>query len=430
MPGWFDDMTAPVTAVALISKQAVVNYADVDDVVIPDAPDISSVDETPDDTDTSDTTEPESEQPVVTNTLTLNFDANGGYFGDDETDTQNSKTLKALDDIADDDVLSISSGKGTPTYSNNTKEFKGWSTEKDPSANSPIAYYYDGKQLVKSEIEALFGSSTSVTLYAVWVDKTTTSNTGTDTTPEITNETITPHNNRTLWEQMQYLIAKYVYDGDWSVSTAKYTTSPNFIQFSNANEKSLEINTKTANNPAQNIKDIDRLFLDFHVSSENATQLFNPSSRHHALIKVNAAYDARDGKNDDPLYIRIESEPAKNANGAAQGNSPQQIIININVSNLADGKRPLFFYYDGPLEDRDPVPVILNLNANFKGVLFMPEVPVVINGNGHTFEGFIVAKEFRYLSTSGEQVKYSIKGETDKKYSDNKIHINTSNGDV
>ena len=61
----------------------------------------------------------------------------------------------------------------------------------------------------------------------------------------------------------------------------------------------------------------------------------------------------------------------------------------------------------------------------------MPDVPVVINGNGYTFEGFIVASEFRYLDTSkGSQVKYSSNGKTITNASDNKIHVNTSNGDV
>ena len=312
--------------------------------------------------------------------VTLIFDPNGGSFSDGST-TNDSKQIKAPKEMKDDETTDpITPNKGKPTREG--YKFYGWSTDKNADANSLIANYIsDGKQLTKTEITALFDNKTSVTLYAVW------------------EEEVKPHNNKTLWEQMQYLIAKYVYDGAWSVSTQKYTTVPNSIQFSNATEKSLEIKTTTAN--GKNIKDIDRLFLDFHVSSENATQLLNPSSRHHALIKVNAAYDARDGKNDDPLYIRIESEPAHNAQGGAQGNSPQQIIININVSNLADGKRPLFFYYDGPLENRAPQPLILNLEADFKGVLWMPDIPVVINGNGHTFEGFIVAKEYRYLSTSG-----------------------------
>lgn len=193
--------------------------------------------------------------------------------------------------------------------------------------------------------------------------------------------------------------AKNTYDVDWSISTQKYTTTPKYIQFSHANEKSLDIND--TENGGSSIKDLDRLFLDFFPESTNYNELRNPSTRPHALINVNAAYDVRSGKNDDPLYIRIESEPAYNAQGGNQGNAPQQIIININADNTADSKRPLFFYYDGPLAERTPQPVILNLNADFQGVLYMPDVPVAINGNGHKFEGFIIANEFRYLAARG-----------------------------
>lgn len=322
--------------------------------------------------------------------VNLIFDPNDGSFSDGTTSTD-SKQIKAPKEMEDAETTDpITPNKGKPTREG--YEFYGWSTDKNADANSLVANYIsDGKQLTKTEITNLFGDDTSVTLYAVWKNI--------NPTVIEEEEEVKPHNNKTLWEQMQYLIAKYVYDGDWSVSTQKYITSPNYIQFSRVTEKSLEIKTTTAN--GKNIKDIDRLFLDFYPESTNYNELRNPSTRPHALIKVNAAYDVRVGKNDDPLYIRIEAEPAHNASGGNQGNPPQQIIININVSNLADGKRPLFFYYDGPLEDREPQPLILNLNTDFKGVLWMPDIPVVINGNGHTFEGFIVAKEFHYLSTSG-----------------------------
>ena len=213
---------------------------------------------------------------------------------------------------------------------------------------------------------------------------------------------------------MHYLIAKYVYDPDWNVSVNKFGAALNDLNFiPTGNEAVLKnnkivyvemnANTKT-NNSGAYVKDVDKLFLDFRPDGFIV--------RVHALIRVNAAYDIRSehvGKDDDPLYIRIEAEPKI----GTIGNEPQQIIININADNTADSKRPLFFYYDGPLDyngtypDRVAQPVILNLTTDFKGVLWMPEVPVVIHGNGKTFEGFIVAKEFRYISTSGTQIKYT-----------------------
>lgn len=432
LPGWFDDMAAPVTAVALLSKRAVI----VDDVTIPD--DTDTNDDTPDTTDTNGDT-PDT-PPVVESNPTLIFDTNGGYFSDHET--RDSKTLKALEDIEDGEVLAIRSEKGTPTYSNNTKEFKGWSTEKNPSADSPIVYYYDGKQLVKSEIEALFGSNTTVTLYAVWVDKTTPTTPTTPTNPEtpaITEETIKPHNNRTLWEQMQYLIAKNVYNDYWYAATNKYGKNPNYSQFQYSgtytNSTAYYAETATPTNKGIKFNDTERCYIDFQQTSifYGFPTNYGKNRRAHALFNVDAAYEVRSShknKDDDPIYFRIEAEPY-----ASETSPIRQIVININESNLDNKYRPLFFYYDGPdarktqstngsgnpdLKPENAQPVILNLNADFKGVLWMPDIPVVINGNGHKFEGFIVAKEYRYLDTTqGLQVKYN-----------SKIYVNSSTGDV
>ena len=141
----------------------------------------------------------------------------------------------------------------------------------------------------------------------------------------------------------------------------------------------------------------------------------------------------------DPLYVHIESEPVhdglgfkKNADGSVQfdangnpireiGNqasSVHQVIINLNVPNTGkydSGKyagayrdRPVFFYYTGPEKVdqnshvRDSLPVIINFNADFRGIFFFPNSPVVINGNQTNFEetnfeGYIIAKEFVML---------------------------------
>ena len=374
----FGLMEAPVVAVAVLTKEEV--------------------------DDTGDT-------GTISNPLELIFNANEGSFGDvegaseelatkksNETKTTSIKTLNSLEEITENnETVTVTAGDGTPTREG--YEFLGWNTKADVSGT----YIYEGKQLLASEVAKLFGEEESVTLYAVWKS----------ISKPVEEEVKDPINNITLWQQMEYVRAKNAYDGDWSVSAKKYGAAMNYIQFNATNAKAIEIKTTTKN--SNNVKDIDRLFLDFLPESTNYSELRNPSKRPHALINVNAAYDVRDGKNDDPLYIRIESEPAHNANGANQGNPPQQIIININVSNLADSKRPLIFYYDGPLEDRDPVPVILNLNTDFKGVLYMPDIPIVINGNGkgvgegngtnHVFEGFIIAKEFRVLDKTSASYK-------------------------
>ena len=372
LPGFFDAMPAPVVAIAMLTK----------------------------------TTKTETAAKKVN----IVFNANGGNFGDGTDET--SKEFTAAESMEDDEVSdSLNSGKGEPSNSIQ-KEFKGWSTTKNPSAGEKIVVYEDGKQLTKKQVAELFGDKDTVTLYAVW-------------------EEVLPTNNRTLWEQMHYLIAKYVYDPDWNVSVNKFGAALNDLNFIPTGNTAVLNNNKIvyitmaadtkANNSKAYVKDVDRLFLDFRPDGFIV--------RVHALINVNAAYPVRSGKSgDDPLYIRIEAEPKQ----GSVGNEPQQIIININADNTADSKRPLFFYYDGPLTyngtypDRIAQPVILNMTTDFKGVLFMPEVPVVIHGNGHKFEGFIVAKEFRYAATSGSKTaKYTQNGLAAYYYIDSNNNIQT-----
>ncbi|MBR2774717.1 MAG: InlB B-repeat-containing protein [Selenomonadaceae bacterium] len=410
--GFFGDMNSGVKAVALISKNSGSGSGNGD----------SSAEATE---------------------VALNFDTNGGTF--DDGSTTDSKAITSPSKMEDDATSeSISSDKGTPTQEG--KVFKGWSTVADE--NGKVTYITDGKQMTKKELQALFGDSTEVTLYAVWENDSSSSDSSSGSSSGSSSDsdsssgsssgsssssdtpTITPHNNRTLWEQMHYLIAKYVYDPDWNVSVNKFGAALNdlnFIPTGNAavlNNNKIVYITMTADTKANNskayVKDVERLFLDFRPDGFIV--------RVHALIDVNAAYDVRSGKiGDDPLYIRIEAEP-KQGN---TGNAPQQIIININADNTADSKRPIFFYYDGPLDyngtypDRVAQPVILNLTTDFKGVLWMPEVPVVIHGNGKTFEGFIVAKEFRYISTSGTQIKYTKNGLAAYYYIDANNNIQT-----
>ena len=394
LPGFFDAMPAPVVAIAMLTK----------------------------------TTETETAAKKVN----IIFNANGGSFGDGTDET--SKEFTAAESMEDDEVSdSLNSGKGEPSNSIQ-KEFKGWSTTQNPSAGEKIVVYEDGKQLTKKQVAELFGDKDTVTLYAVW-------------------EEVLPTNNRTLWEQMHYLIAKNVYDPDWDVSVQKYgrvgqtakivhnsfdTVDKTYVTTYHYYTELINLGTTATN--SSNMANETRYFIDFRrndwLSVYRGWYYNDANSRTHSLFNVNTAYAVRSGKYDDPLYLRIEAEPGTDHYSSSYYYTPiRQIVININVSNLADGYRPLFFYYDGPdaykSQNAAPQPVILNLNADFKGVLFMPDVPVVINGNGYTFEGFIVAKEFRYLDRrSGTQVKYSSDGKTVTNASNNLIRINPSNGDV
>lgn len=383
------------------------------------------------------------------------FDANGGKF--DGGATQDEKGFKAASKMADDELSDpLHPNKGLPRRKKSEDgteyEFQGWTTTQNPQSGDKLKdFYEDGKQLTKNDYDELFKKKNSdgeVVLYAIW-------------------EEVEPPNNRTLWEQMQYLIAKNVYNDYWYAAKNKYGRDPINNGFLNAKvwkdssnnrlyyTETINLNSRTTNNAINNS---EKYYIDFHQTdraelgvpgSEQWNKLPGVNNGHyygnirrtHSLFNLNTTYAKRKGYNDDPLYCRIEAEPY-----ISEDTPIRQIVININVSNLADDCRPLFFFYDGPdartkqsndgsgqpiLKPEEAQPVILNLNADFKGVLFMPNIPVVINGNGHVFEGFIIAKEYRYLDTTqGVQVEYSSNGKTDKTYTDNRIHVDPETGNV
>ncbi len=96
-------------------------------------------------------------------------------------------------------------------------------------------------------------------------------------------------------------------------------------------------------------------------------------------------------------------------------NSVHQIILNAKADNTETTtingkkvytKRPFVIFYMGPetyevdSTKRQSQPVVLNLYNDWNGILYMPNSPVIINGNGHKLTGFVVAKEFRRLKTA------------------------------
>ena len=128
----------------------------------------------------------------------------------------------------------------------------------------------------------------------------------------------------------------------------------------------------------------------------------------------------------DVLWTRIEADPIwsklpfKNQTGL---NSVRQMILNVSASNTAtaiykdedSGKetkyytqRPFFIFYMGPETNNDTTtaresqPVILNLYEDWNAILYMPNSPVIINGNGHKLTGFVIAKEYHRLKTADD----------------------------
>ena len=62
--------------------------------------------------------------------------------------------------------------------------------------------------------------------------------------------------------------------------------------------------------------------------------------------------------------------------------------------------RPMLFFYDGPVGEnnergvgRKSRTVKFTLEEDFRGILFAPNSPVHVEGNGHKFYGIIVAEK-------------------------------------
>lgn len=194
-----------------------------------------------------------------------------------------------------------------------------------------------------------------------------------------------------------------------------------------------EMNTNLALNEDADLK-INAVSGDWDYGDTLANN-YQYSYRIHFPVIIVKAYPVRSGKSaPDSLYAFIEQEPIKQEVTLSDSStftredmsSVRQIIINNDIANTGTYDRPLVFFYEGPevplkkyhpeLYDGDDyvgarpfLPIILNLYANFRGIIFAPNNPVIINGNGFKLEGFVVAREFRRLKTwkDFQNAKYS-----------------------
>ena len=125
----------------------------------------------------------------------------------------------------------------------------------------------------------------------------------------------------------------------------------------------------------------------------------------------------------DPLFVYLESEEYNTAGGNGWvTNTVRDISINIKSDNTekdmyGDYKyRPMLFFYDGPVgedEDGDGIgergkgrksrTVTLTLEEDFRGILFAPNSPVHVEGNGHKFQGIIIAEKF--VDANGDTIE-------------------------
>ena len=137
-------------------------------------------------------------------------------------------------------------------------------------------------------------------------------------------------------------------------------------------------------------------------------------------VEFDEAFERRaSSSGTDPLWVRIESEPIKNpytGAGVSNFNSVRQITLNFNSDNTLtdnDGNykfRPYVIFYTGPENidytvDKNGVllrhsqPLVVNLNKDLNAIMYFPNTPVIINGNGHKLSGFVIAKCYLFSVT-------------------------------
>ena len=111
----------------------------------------------------------------------------------------------------------------------------------------------------------------------------------------------------------------------------------------------------------------------------------------------------------DPLLVRVESEDINYTHAFTSENifyasSVRKFTFKIDANNMSSEYRPLVIFYYGPQDldkkvaseggKRESQPVTLELNADFKGILFAPNSPVIIKRNGHKIKGFVIGESF------------------------------------
>ena len=131
----------------------------------------------------------------------------------------------------------------------------------------------------------------------------------------------------------------------------------------------------------------------------------------------------------DPLWVGIESDPISDGiggnNTSGAYNSVRQFILNFNEDNTATegtGKnkrytyRPYFVFYTGPETINEGIgkngqlvrysrPVVINLNEDLNAIFYLPNSPVIINGNDHKLTGFVMAKCYLNSLTADDMTK-------------------------
>lgn len=429
LSGWFDDMDAPVTAVAMLSRTATVNTntKTSDDSEMPAAPSspempgMSLLPDMPTLPDNplviSETIKTNLESAKNKNVIVGNWEVQNVYKNQKSTSTADSQYKKIF---------------GTEVYSERWNHFQDFYNH-----YATGSFYRTGTVTILDDVET--GEDGNITSYGVTSSVAATSaSINTDKNSIAYN----PEHTNTLKTHKAGITEKgtvglpYTADRLDSINI-DFRTEVSFQE--NPKSKWLSEDwdlsqgfdgvTKFNNNKGWNGTDesIRRLRIHSSINFDGVYKAREDDDRQEE--NKNSAYDI--------LWARIESEPMLynpdlisdevNANYKSQKsvaglNSVNQIIINANKSNAGkddNGRyyRPYIIFYDGPETNdvyssyksrtdvlhRKSLPIILNLNVPFNAILYAPNSPVVIIGDAKdNFSGFVVAKKYMRLKNDDD----------------------------
>ena len=417
LSGWFDDMTAPVTAVALLSKSA--------QAVTPAMPEKPITFETPvmPELNFSSGTVTQEEVRVIEKYMNQNLVV-GNWEVQNYYRQNKNKTITYTDENGNKVTISEYEARfGTTVYSeawNHFQEFYNHYTAGDFFRKETVTIKDDlvGEVIKEGyKFPTKWGEQSSVAATSASInnDKNDSAYNPGVTARKTYKEGITDTSTvgrPYIWQRLDSinidfrpeveLSGKWLKE-DWDVDL-DYTTGVSF-----------NANAKWETNEGYGYDDIKKLRIHTNINYEDP-------------YKVREGFDEEE--NQDILWTRIESEPmlshpditdvarrlglTSNMKNQTGLNSVHQIIVNFNKSNYDRGDekyRPVIVFYDGPETNsiyddysgwvRKSQPVVVNMNVPFRAVVYMPNSPVVIMGSAQNeFRGFVVAKEYRQLMTA------------------------------
>ena len=438
LPGWFDDMDAPVTSVAMMSKTAVVidtnekvngSSLEINPPSILDMPNMDFLPDMPflpsNPLKISEQFKADIENDRNQNVIIGNWEVQNAYKSNTSTVVKNGVTMTQYEAIF-----------GNAVYSG------AWNHFQDLYNHYAAGNFYRTQTVtIKDDVNDTdndgivdrYGETSSVLANAASINNETnpavnareTYKAGTSTTEKLVGLPYT-------WDKLDSINVdfgpevnlndKFIAE-DWDLSTVWEMAKTTDFDLKTAYENSWINYSNTNNGYKKN--------WDNYASGETIIRTL----RIHTSINFDGFYKVRSDKaSPDVLWTRIESEPiiyetdlisdeakanykSKKKNRAL--NSINQIIINANESNSDPQFRPYIIFYDGPETNdiysehknnpnvlhRKSLPVILNLKEPFRAILYAPNSPVVVIGDSKdNFQGFVVAQKYMRLKDDDDFV--------------------------